>query len=688
MDTQPISQKASPWHAGEQVLQESVGVAARMEQRGHLVVRDHLIAQHRDFYPLLSFIILGAVDPSGEVWATIRTGRPGFAHAIDDKTLHLITGAVADDPAEAGLAEGNALGLLGIELSTRRRNRLNGTVRQRSRDGFDIAVEHSFGNCPQYIRQRADRLVDAPEGTPGRVEIADGLDAAARHLIASADTFFVASYVDLEDGPRQVDVSHRGGKSGFVRVNEDGVLTIPDFAGNLFFNTLGNFLLNPRAGLLFVDFERGDVLQLSGEASVVLDGAEIGAFQGAERLWRFKPTRMVRRSGALPLRWQTNPQAISPNVLLTGSWDEAEQRLAAAALKHRWRPFRIADIVDDGASVRSFHLFPTDGAGLVPPIAGQYLPIRVRIPDAAKPLVRTYTLSSSPSADHYRISVKRQGIASRHLHETMNVGDRLDVLSPAGGFTMDAALPRPAVLLAGGIGITPMLAMLNHIVSEGKRTRRTRPTWLFYSSRSLKDRAFSGELQGLVDASQGAVKLVRLLSDPTGAAEGLDYDRLGRIDMQVLTATLPFNDYDFYVCGPPAFMQSIYDGLRRLNIAEERIHTEAFGPSSFRRATALAPSQAAMVSTAPVRVTFAKSGRQATWQPGSGSLLDLAEGIGLEPAYGCRNGGCGSCRAAIRSGAVAYERAPSFVHGSDEALICCAAPAKMEAQDAILTLDL
>ncbi len=122
-------------------------------------------------------------------------------------------------------------------------------------------------------------------------------------MIAVADTFFVASYVDRGSGQRQVDVSHRGGRPGFVRVGSDGVLTIPDFAGNQFFNTLGNLLVNPRAGLVFVDFATGDLLQLSGDAQVVLDDPQIAAFEGAERFWRFTPRRAVYRPGAVPLRW-------------------------------------------------------------------------------------------------------------------------------------------------------------------------------------------------------------------------------------------------------------------------------------------------------------------------------------------------------------------------------------------------
>ena len=156
----------------------------------------------------------------------------------------------------------------------------------------------------------------------------DRLDLQAQRIIRRADTFFVASYADTPHG-RQVDVSHRGGNSGFVRVGADGALTIPDFSGNRFFNTLGNLAINPKAGLLFVDFTNGDLLQLSGDAELLPDSAGIADFEGAEHLWRFKPRRVVHRPDAVPLRWDFMEGGWSPSTLMTGDWVEAARRLAA-----------------------------------------------------------------------------------------------------------------------------------------------------------------------------------------------------------------------------------------------------------------------------------------------------------------------------------------------------------------------
>jgi predicted pyridoxine 5'-phosphate oxidase superfamily flavin-nucleotide-binding protein len=292
----------SPWHDGEIALQRTIGSDVALREIGPKIVRDYLTDQHRDFYPILPFAVLGTVDGEGAAWATIRAGRPGFLSAPDPSRLDLAIPPDPDDPAEAGLRDGQPAALLGIDLTTRRRNRLNGLVGTRTRTGFSLDVGQSFGNCPKYIRLRspvqpAEPAIEAPAWL-------DGLDTDARRLIGDAETFFVASYAIGSDGKRQVDVSHRGGGPGFVRVGADGVLTIPDYAGNRFFNTLGNLAANPRAGLVFVDFATGDLLQLTGETEIILDSPEIATLPGAERLWRFRPQRILRRKAGLPLRWR------------------------------------------------------------------------------------------------------------------------------------------------------------------------------------------------------------------------------------------------------------------------------------------------------------------------------------------------------------------------------------------------
>ncbi|NUB26637.1 2Fe-2S iron-sulfur cluster binding domain-containing protein [Azospirillum brasilense] len=682
------------WHEGETFLQKKVGadVAERMAMVGQRVIRDFMPDQHRDFYAQLPFLVIGSADPDGDAWATVLEGRPGFLSSPTPTLLDIAVRPTAGDPAAAGLTDGQPVGLLGIEMNTRRRNRMNGVV-STTPEGFRVAVDQSFGNCPRYIQLRdATQARDPAQPFAGAIEELTALDPAARAVIEAADAFFVASYADRSDH-RQVDVSHRGGKAGVVRVAGDGTLTIPDFDGNLFFATLGNILLNGKAGLLFVDFASGDLLQMTGDAALILDSPEIAAFQGAERLWTFKARRIVRRTGALALRWTLRADGWSPSSLMTGDWDQAADRLRAEETATRWRPMTVTDIVEESATIRSFHLRPTDGAGLPPHLAGQHLPIRVTPAGAEKPVVRTYTLSVAPSDGICRISVKREGLVSRHLHDHVRVGDVIEARGPAGGFTIDARAARPAVLLAGGVGITPLLAMLRHVVYEGLRTQRIRPMILVHAARSKAERPFDREIADLVTAANGAVRLVRVLSDPGEAVPGVDYDAVGRIDMALLTRILGFNDYDFYICGPPAFTQALYDGLRGLNIADSRIHAEAFGPSSLKRTGVTTQAATTPVrrapSTKPVPVAFMNTLKEARWTPSSGTLLDLAEARGLDPAFSCREGTCGPCRTKLLKGAVTYVKEPSAAVAADEVLLCCAVPAEAETgEDAPLQLAL
>jgi len=671
--------KLPAWHEGEKFIQEKLGVLDRMDVVGRRVIRDFMPDQHRAFYTQLPFIVLGSVDARGDAWATFVEGEPGFIASPTRCELAFAARPHPADPAAQGMVDGAPVGLLGMEMHTRRRNRMNG-VYSPTAAGFRVDVDQSFGNCPRYIQLREFSFERDPIAPfAGEVEELVGLDASARALIARADAFFVASYADRAER-RQVDVSHRGGKAGFVRIADDGTFTIPDFDGNLFFNTLGNIVLNGKAGLLFVDFASGDMLQLSGDAAVVFDSPEIAAFQGAERLWTFTPRRIVRRPAGLALRWRFQDNGWSDNSLMTGDWQQAAERLRALEFATRWRGLKVTRIVDESASIRSFYLHANDGAGLLPHLPGQHLPIRVQLPGSEQPVIRTYTLSHAPSDDGYRISVKREGLVSNHLHEQLREGDLLEARAPSGGFTLDMGVTRPVVLLAGGVGITPMLAMLRHIVYEGLRKQKVRPTTLFYAARSKHDRAFDQEIAGLVAAAKGAVKLVRVLGDPVDALIDADYEAEGRIEMTLLGQYLAFGDYEFYLCGPPPFMQAIYDGLRGYNIADERIHAEAFGPASLMRtpdpcAAATVPARLPP-ATESVPVVFTESLKEARWTPGGGTLLELAEARGLEPEYSCREGSCGTCRTKLVKGAVTYIKEPSATVAADEVLVCCAVPAQ------------
>jgi len=308
------------WHEGEIALQRMTGSRERLAEVGPRVIRDHMPDQHREFFAQLPFLLAGSVDAQGQPWASVLAGEPGFVSSPDPRRLVVRAAPLAHDPLRETLAAGMPIGLLGIEPHTRRRNRLNGQVTQLDAKGFEVEVGQSFGNCPKYIQAREPEFTGVAGAAPVR-RLAT-LDAAARAIVERADTFFIASahpQAGHGDAPAfGVDVSHRGGKPGFVRVEGGEVLTAPDFIGNSFFNTLGNLAINPRCGLLFIDFDSGDLLHVAATAQIVHDGAELEAFQGAQRLLRFQSVSVLHAPAALPLRW--SEAQLSPVLAATGAW--------------------------------------------------------------------------------------------------------------------------------------------------------------------------------------------------------------------------------------------------------------------------------------------------------------------------------------------------------------------------------
>ena len=312
---------AVTFHAGERELQARAGSAEVLAQAGPRVVRDHMPQQHRDFFAQLPFLLAGMVDGTGQPWAGVFTGPPGFAHSPHERLLRIDAAVAPHDPLHGRVVEGAPIGLLGIEPHTRRRNRLNGWVTEAGPGGFSVAVGQSFGNCPKYIQARQPELMrDAP--APGPAERGRGLDEQARATIGRADTFFIATAHPQARGAHErahgVDVSHRGGPPGFVRVEGDR-LTVPDFVGNRFFNTLGNLVLEPRCSLLFLDFEGGDATWVIARAELSWDPDEAArAFPGALRLLHLHAQSFQRVRRALPLRW--GPAEPAPELARLGRW--------------------------------------------------------------------------------------------------------------------------------------------------------------------------------------------------------------------------------------------------------------------------------------------------------------------------------------------------------------------------------
>ena len=321
----------SPFHQGERLVQERMGVRDKMRKLGRRAIRDYLPDQHREFYAELPFVLVGTVDGRGRPWASLIPGRAGFMTTPDDRTLDVGMRPLFGDPLNETLTEGAHVGVLGIQLHSRRRNRMAGRVAAVRSDGFTIAVDHAFGNCPQYIQTRDVEIqsgIDRPQ-TVRTVGRSDAIGEPARGIIERADTLFIATaHLNGSEVESQgADVSHRGGKPGFVRVEDERSFVFPDFSGNFHFNTVGNILLNPKAGFLFAVFDTGDLVYLTGGAEIVWDCEIVAAFGGAQRLIRFSADEVIRVERSLPLRFTFGEY--SPLLENTGSWTQAT-RIAAA----------------------------------------------------------------------------------------------------------------------------------------------------------------------------------------------------------------------------------------------------------------------------------------------------------------------------------------------------------------------
>lgn len=301
---------SSPFHAGEQSVQTRAGVREKAEQTGTRLIRAFMPEQHREFFAQLPALLVAAVDGEGQPHASVLWGAAGFAWSPHPALLCVGARPQIDDPIASLLHPRAAVGLLGLEWPTRRRNRLNGRIVESDERGFSVAVAQSFGNCPKYIQARQWKV--SPR-LPGLMLEGHGLDDRWRGLVQAADTLFIASQSPDPRGGG-VDISHRGGPPGFVDIGRDGRLWLPDYSGNRLFNTLGNLLSEPRCGLLVIDFSSGDLLHLQARAEIVWPeqyaALGISAPPDAERMLALSPGRWMLRRARLPLAFAA-PQ-VSP----------------------------------------------------------------------------------------------------------------------------------------------------------------------------------------------------------------------------------------------------------------------------------------------------------------------------------------------------------------------------------------
>ena len=406
-------------------------------------------------------------------------------------------------------------------------------------------------------------------------------------------------------------------------------------------------------------------------ADIVKEGRYL---TGAEHLVGHFQRLVVRMlngdAGRARLR-HLGPRALAHEISV-----EPTASAAPEADRSSYTQLEVVRVERESDLITSFYLRPADGRALHPWQPGQFLPIRVTIPGQDAPARRTYTLSCACNPDYYRLSIRRgegAALVSQFLHANATQGFRLEAMAPRGRFVL-AEGDRPAVLISGGVGLTPMIAMAEHIVAEGQRTGRFRPLYFIHGTRNGRAHAFREHVRALATTHPQFKVHVCYSHAGEGDTAGASHDADGTVSLDTLKQVLPFGDYDFYLCGPAGFMSALYEGLTGMGIATSRIFYESFGPATVLKREAPAPVQAAPVEFAPAPVRFARSDISSEWSRERGTLLEFAESLGLAPQFSCRSGICGTCATPILGGAVDYLEEPVAPREPGEVLLCSSVP--------------
>ncbi len=345
------------------------------------------------------------------------------------------------------------------------------------------------------------------------------------------------------------------------------------------------------------------------------------------------------------------------------------------------RKFSVAKKIRQCDDVHAFYLKPHDGRELPAFKPGQYLTFQLDLPGRDKPLIRCYSLSDSPhQKEYYRVTIKKEksppdkpdvppGAGSGYFTDVVKEGDILNVKAPTGHFSLDMTKMNPVVLLAGGVGITPMLCMANAIAASGSK----REAYFFFGVRSRQDHIHKEELEKLAAENENIHLHIVYSKASAQDVKGRDYQHEGRVSIELLKEVLPSNNFEYYLCGSGPFMKSLTDGLEAWGVPESVVHFEAFGPASVKKKAAV-PTPEQTTHLQKVMITFARSNKSVRWEPAAENILTFAETLGIKIDSGCRAGGCGSCNVAVKSGEVDYLKQPDAVPDAGTCLTCVCRP--------------
>jgi ferredoxin-NADP reductase/MOSC domain-containing protein YiiM/ferredoxin len=435
-----------------------------------------------------------------------------------------------------------------------------------------------------------------------------------------------------------------------------------------------------RPGFYFRVLEEGEV-GAGDEIVKVADGPErITVADIDALLYLPNPSREQLehslRVPALSQGWKTSLKAIAEQKTSEGGNPGLKASSGPPPAWPGFRPLRVASVGQEAANVVSLSIEHTDGAPLPAALPGQFLVLRLRTTPNGPMLLRNYSMSGTPGASTYRISVKREtnGIVSSYLCDHEHAGDILEVSAPRGGFILRSG-DAPVVLLSAGIGATPVLAMLHSLSSAASR----REVWWIYGARNRAEHPFAKESRGLLQTLVNSRSHIVYSKPDAGDELGVDYDSVGHVDTPLLDRLRVTRDADFYLCGPPSFLRDLTAGLKTWGADSTRIHTEVFGPEASITPGITQSSHppvhapAGKPGTGP-QISFIRSGLTVSWDSRFSSLLELAEASDVPAQWSCRTGVCHTCECALIGGAVRYQPDPLEPPATGDVLICCSTP--------------
>jgi ferredoxin-NADP reductase/MOSC domain-containing protein YiiM len=436
-----------------------------------------------------------------------------------------------------------------------------------------------------------------------------------------------------------------------------------------------------RPGFYFRVLEAGEVAA-GDEIAKVSDGPEGMSVAEADALLYLtghsRPQlERALRIPALPAGWRSSFQALLQQGPNEGR-AKGNPGLAVVSPPPAWpgfRPMRVSRIDQESNNVFSLVLVPADGKPLAPALPGQFVVLRLHMQSGAPPVLRSYSLSDLPGTEHYRVSIKleEKGLASTYLHTRIKPGSNLEVSAPRGSFTLRSG-GEPVVLLSGGVGATPVLAMLHALAAE----KSSRPVWWLHGARNREDHPFREESRALLQRLKYGHSYIQYSRPGPADQKGVDFDAAGHLAVSAFEEIGVPHDGQFYLCGPTAFLREITAGLNAWGLVADHIHTEIFGTLVSITPGMKAETHSPHLPAEPVgsgpQVSFARSGLTLPWDAKYQSLLELAEACDVPVRWSCRTGVCHTCETALIAGDVEYDPEPLDPPAKGDALICCSRP--------------